>query len=166
MLPPHSGIITEAISTVRVLSGIRNFMPPLLLNINMIKQETGIGHWRELNWDSSGWLPLVTTTILSSAATENSHNILIAIHKFLEQPWRHFTSLELCKCSQFPGPWTRVSSTFCRWHMLKFETSYKGGKSFLPILKLLSLACVICCNKRLFFPDSVMFRHFLFPSEL
>ena len=54
----------------------------------------------------------------------------IPIHKVLEQPWRHFTSLKLCKCSQIPHPSTRVSSTFCRWHMLRFDTSYKGGNLF------------------------------------
>ena len=61
-------------------------MPPLLLNINLIKRESRIGHWRESNWGPLDWLPLVTTTILSSAATEGSHNILTTIHKVLEQP--------------------------------------------------------------------------------
>ena len=84
----------------------------------------------------------------------------------MEQPWRHFTSLKLCKCSQIPHPSTRVSSTFCRWHMLRFDTSYTGGKPFLPILKLLGLTCVICCNEQLFFSGSAMFRDFLFPSAL
>ena len=40
----------------------------------MIKQESRIK--RELNWGPPDWLLLVTTTILSSAATEKSHNIL------------------------------------------------------------------------------------------
>ena len=84
-----------------------------------------------------------TTTILSSAATEKSHNISIPIHKILEQPWRHFASLKLWKCFQIPHPSTRASSTFWRWHMFCFDTSYKGGKYFLPILKLLGLTCVI-----------------------
>ena len=30
--------------------------------------------------------------------------------------------------------------------VLRFDTSYKGGKRFLPMLKLLVLTCVICCN--------------------
>ena len=68
----------------------------------------------------------------------------IPIHKVLEQSWRHFASLKLCKCSQIPHPSTRVSSTFCRWHLLRFDTSYKEGKSFLLILKLVGLTCVIC----------------------
>ena len=33
------------------------------------------------------------------------------IHKVLEQPWRHFTSLKLCKCYQIPHPSVRVTST-------------------------------------------------------
>ena len=135
-------------------------MSPLLLNKNMIKRESRIGYPRDSNWGPRDWLPMVTATILSSAATEKSHNILILssaatekshniltpIHKVLEQPRRRFASLKLCKCFQIPHSSTRVSSTFCRWHMLWFDTSYKGGKSFLPILKLLGLTCVICCN--------------------
>ena len=38
--------------------------------------------------------------------------------------------------SQIPHRSARVSSTFCRWHMLRFNASYKGEKPFLPILKL------------------------------
>ena len=121
-------------------------MSPLLLNKNMIKRESRIGYPRDSNWGPRDWLPMVTATILSSAATEKSHNILTPIHKVLEQPRRRFASLKLCKCFQIPHSSTRVSSTFCRWHMLWFDTSYKGGKSFLPILKLLGLTCVICCN--------------------
>ena len=121
-------------------------MPPLPLNINMIKRESRIVYPRKLNWDPPDWLPMVTTTIISSTATEKSHNISIPIHKVLEQPWRHFVSLKQWKCFQIPNPSTRVSSTFCRWHMLWFDTGYKGGKSFLPILKLLGLTWVICCN--------------------
>ena len=68
--------------------------------------------------------------------------------------------------SQIPHRSTRVSSTFCRWHMLRFDASYKEGKPFLPVLKLLVLTCVICCDQRLFFPDSVMFKDFLFLSVL
>ena len=45
-----------------------------------------------------------------------------------------------------PCPSLRVSSTFCRWHMSRFDTSYKGGKPFLPVLKVLVLTCVICCD--------------------
>ena len=52
-------------------------MHSLLLNINIVKQEESrIGHQRKSNWGPPDWLPLVTTTILSSAATERSHNIL------------------------------------------------------------------------------------------
>ena len=121
-------------------------MSPLLLNKNMIKRESRIGYPLDSNWGPRDWLPMVTATILSSAATEKSHNILTPIHKVLEQPRRRFASLKLCKCFQIPHSSTRVSSTFCRWYMLWFDTSYKGGKSFLPILKLLGLTCVICCN--------------------
>ena len=34
----------------------------------------------------------------------------IPIHKVLEQPWRHFTSLKQCKCYQIPHPPLRVVS--------------------------------------------------------
>ena len=60
-------------------------MPPLLLNINMIKQKLSIGHQWKLNYGRPDWLPMVSTSILSSAATEKSHNILIPTHKVLEQ---------------------------------------------------------------------------------
>ena len=49
-------------------------MPPLLLNINMIKQESRIGHAQELNWGPPDWLPMVTP--LHSAANEKCHNVL------------------------------------------------------------------------------------------
>ena len=40
-------------------------MPQLLLNIiNMIKQESRIGHPQELNWNPLDWLAMVTTTTL------------------------------------------------------------------------------------------------------
>ena len=60
-------------------------MPSLLLNMNMIKREWRIGHPRESKWGPPDWLPMVTTTILSSAATEKSHKILMPI-QVLEQP--------------------------------------------------------------------------------
>ena len=34
----------------------------------------------------------------------------VPVHKVLEYPWRHFTSLKLCKCSQIPNPSPRVAS--------------------------------------------------------
>ena len=86
------------------------------------------------------------------------------IHKALEWPWRHFPSLKLCKCSQIPHPSTIVASNSRRWHMLTFDTGWEGGKPSLLILRLLWLACVICCNQGLFFPDSVMFRDSYFPK--
>ena len=104
------------------------------------------------NWPPTG------TELESSRLVTNGHNhytqlllrkviiFYVPIHKVLEQPWRYFTSLKLCKCPQIRHPSTRVSSTFCRWHMLRFDTSYKGGKPFLLILKLLGFTCVICCN--------------------
>ena len=51
-------------------------MPQLLLNTNMIKQESKISHSQESNWGSPDWQRKVTTTTLSSAITEKSHNIL------------------------------------------------------------------------------------------
>ena len=80
------------------------------------------------NWPPTG------TELESSRLVTNGHNhytqlllrkviFCIPIHQVFEQPWRHFTSLKLCKCSQIPHPSTRVSSTFCRWHMLSFDAS-------------------------------------------
>ena len=71
-------------------------MPPLLL-VNMIKRESRIGHSRKSNWGPTDWLPMVTTTIPSSAATEKSFRevkyrqgcsktLWMGIHKVLEQP--------------------------------------------------------------------------------
>ena len=51
-------------------------MSQLLLNTNMIKQESRISHSQESNWGSPDWQREVTTTTLSSAITEKSHNIL------------------------------------------------------------------------------------------
>ena len=103
------------------------------------------------------WLP-TGTDLKSSRLVTNSHNhytqlllrkviiFYIPIHKVLEQLWRHFTSLQLRKCSQIRHPSTRVSSSFCTWQMWRFDTSYKRGKPFPTILKPLSLTCVICCK--------------------
>ena len=46
---------------------------------------------------------------ISTDSEHKFHNI--PIHKVLEYSWRHFTSLELCKCSQIPRPSPRVAST-------------------------------------------------------
>ena len=89
----------------------------------------------------------------------------IPIHNVLGKPGSYFTFLKLCKCSQIPHSSTRVLSTFCGWYILKFDTSYKGEKPFLPALKLLGLTCVICCNQLLYFPYSAMFKDFLFPND-
>ena len=76
MLPPHSGILTEAISTVRVLNQDHKFYDPTATEHKYDKK-------RIENWPPTGiklgppdWLPMVATTILSSAATAKSHNIL------------------------------------------------------------------------------------------
>ena len=51
-------------------------MPLLLLNINMIKRESRIGQPRELNWGPQDWLPMVKTSISSSAVTGKYHKSL------------------------------------------------------------------------------------------
>ena len=139
MVPPHSGILESSTKTT-------NCMPPLLLNINTIKRESRTGH----PWNQTGVLkigcqwsqPLYCLQLL----LRKVKIFYIPIHKVLEQSWRHFASLKLCKYSQISHPSTRAASTSCRWHMLRFDTSYKEGKHFFPILQLLGLICVICCN--------------------
>ena len=51
-------------------------------------------------------LKIVLTCILIYLSNTRNEN-----HKFFEQPWRHFTSLKLCQCSQIPQPSPRVTST-------------------------------------------------------
>ena len=60
--------------------------------------------------------------------------LYIPIHKVLEQPWRHFTSLKLCKYSQILQPLPRLTSTSVRWHILKFDTGW-GEKPFSSNIK-------------------------------
>ena len=88
------------------------------------------------NWPPTG------TELESSRLVTNGHNhytqlllrkmiiFYISIHKVLKQLKRHFTSLKLCKCSQTPRPSTRVSSTFCRWRMLRFALAVKEENLF------------------------------------
>ena len=121
-------------------------MTPLLLNINMIKRESRIGHPLESNWVLQigyQWSqPLYYLQLLQPKVII----FYIHIHNVLEQPRSYFTSLKLCKYCQISHPSTRVSSTCCRWHIFRFDTGYKGGNPFLLILKPPGLTCVICCN--------------------
>ena len=52
-------------SSTRITNFMLPLLPPLLLSINIIKQESRIGHPQKLNWDLPDWLPMVTTTTLS-----------------------------------------------------------------------------------------------------
>ena len=86
MLLLHSEILTEAISTVRVPNYDHKFHAPTATEHKYDK--TRIENWpyTGIELGSSDWLPMITTTILSSSATEKTHNILRLIHKVLEQP--------------------------------------------------------------------------------
>ena len=64
MLPPHSGILTGAISVQSSQLGSQISGPYCYYDP------------REPNWGLPDWLSMVTTTILSSDATETSYNVL------------------------------------------------------------------------------------------
>ena len=53
---------------------------------------------------------LLLGTRSSTNNGESLKKIYIPIHKVLELPWRHFTSLKLHKCSEIPHPSPRVTS--------------------------------------------------------
>ena len=53
----------------------------------------------------------ISETVYSGGESKKNY---IPIHKVLEQPWRHFTSLKLCKCFQVPHPSPRVTATSSR----------------------------------------------------
>ena len=145
-----------------------NSCPPLLLKINMIKQES-IELATNGNQDGVpqiGYKWSQPLYYLQLLLLRRVIMFYISVHKVLEQPWRHFTSLKLWKCSQIPHPSIRVASTSRRWHMLRFDTGWEGGKTFRPISKLPGLTCVICCNQGLFFSDNIMIRDCYFPATL
>ena len=64
---------------------------------------------------------LGTRSSMNNGVGESKKNY-ISIHKVLEQTWRHFTSLKLCKCSQIPHSSPRVTSTTNR-NTLNYATS-------------------------------------------
>ena len=81
----------------------QNFMPPLLLNTNFVKQEPKIaGHLGQPLTQPLSYNQLLLNRVLIFD---------VPIYKVFKWPWRHFTSLKLCKCSQIPYPSARVSST-------------------------------------------------------
>ena len=53
----------------------------------------------------------ISKTVYNGGESKKNY---IPIHKVLEQPWRHFTSLKLCKCFQVPHPSPRVTATSSR----------------------------------------------------
>ena len=79
------------------------FHAPLLLNTNLVKQEPKI----------AGYLGQPLTQPLSYNQLLLNRVLIFDIHiyKVFKWPWRHFTSLKLCKCSQIPYPSAKVSST-------------------------------------------------------
>ena len=95
---------------------LQNFMSPLILNTNFIKRETKIGYPQGSNSGPPLWLYAVIivdwepaqesprSCKCSSTNNEASLEFYIPIHKVLEQPCWHFTSLKLHKCSQIPHP--------------------------------------------------------------
>ena len=166
MLPLRSRILAKVISIVRVLNQGHIFHATTNAEHKYGKMKTenepAMGHSRVLQ---CGYLlshPLCYIQLLLKRALI----FHIPIHKASEQPWRHVTSLKLCKCSQISHPSPKVALTSCRWHMLRFDTGLEGGKPFLPVSKLLGLTYVICCNQGLFFPNSVMFRDHYFPKRV
>ena len=151
MLPLRSRILAKVISIVRVLNQGHIFHATTNAEHKYGKMKTenepAMGHSRVLQ---CGYLlshPLCYIQLLLKRALI----FHIPIHKASEQPWRHVTSLKLCKCSQISHPSPKVALTSCRWHMLRFDTGLEGGKPFLPVSKLLGLTYVICCNQGLFF---------------
>ena len=65
---------------------------------------------KELPWPWERMNRNLATHMIWIWRCEESKKILYTIHNFLEQPWRHFTSLKLYKCSQIPLTSTRVTS--------------------------------------------------------
>ena len=74
--------------------------------------------WEPADWESP-WLGTRSSTNNGGVT-----KFYTPIHKVLEKPWKHFTSLKLCKCSQIPHPSPRVASTSNRTetnhHWLKY----------------------------------------------
>ena len=104
-------------------------MPPLILGRNFIKRELKncypydreaaviTTNWEPTEWDSPYLEPAVQLIIRSGSLATPCN-----IHKVLQQTWRHFTSLKLCKCSQIPHSSPRVTSTTNR-NTLNYATS-------------------------------------------
>ena len=91
--------------------GSQSFMVQLILNINFIKRKSKIGYPWVSNWDSPNWkLTVITTTPWSTYSMMGSLKLLYTFLQVLEQSWRPFISLKLCKCSQNPNPASRVAS--------------------------------------------------------
>ena len=70
----------------------------------MIKQEWKFGHPWKSNCATPDWFPMVTTTILSSAATEKSHNIPYIHLQSLGTTLKTFYFLETVQIFSNPTP--------------------------------------------------------------
>ena len=87
----------------------QEFMLLVILDIILIKLKSKIGYPQDTISDCLDWEPAVITATYVHSLMGRALRFHITIPKVLEQPWKHFNSLKLCKCSQILSP--RVVST-------------------------------------------------------
>ena len=86
--------------------GSESYMPPLILNTDLIKLELKTGYPYNSIWDRLDWESAVITTTLCSTA--NGESLIYPSIKSWNNPG---VFLKLCKCSQTQHPSPRVAST-------------------------------------------------------
>ena len=92
--------------------GSQNFMLLLILNTNLLIRKSKIGYPQNTIWDRLDWEPaVITATLYVHRLMGRAFRFYIPIYKVLEQTWKYFTSLKLCKCSQIPHSLPRIVST-------------------------------------------------------
>ena len=109
MIPASPKVITYRSQKTKVPEQIKLY-PPLDLNTKFIKGE--IKNCFLLGFDPNfpGWETTIITSRLNSDVTVFLQ-FYISIQKVLEQLWKYFTFLKLCKCSWILHPLPREAST-------------------------------------------------------
>ena len=83
-----------------------------------------IENWLSIGFElGSPWLKTVNTTPYSTYSVKGCLKVFILIFTVLEQSWRPFTSLTLCKCSQNLHPASRVASNLSKNQPLFAQSS-------------------------------------------
>ena len=92
-----------------------------------------IENWLSIGFElGSPWLRTINARPYSTYSVKGSLKVFILIFTVLEQSWRPFASLKLCKCSQNPHPASRVASNLNKNQPLFAQSSTNTPHTLTP----------------------------------